>query len=112
MEMRRSSGIGFCFFSLDGFLNLHIAKLFGVKDFATFQALNIFSIFVPGHNTHSWVFADGGHFSDSVEFERFSNLLYLKTPAPPKRLSSKGPEMFRFPRWKGTNTPTSSACVM
>jgi len=80
MEMRRSSGICFCFFRLDGFLNLHIAKLFGVKDFATFQALDIFSIFVPGDNTHSWVFADGGHFSDSVGLERFSNGCISKTP--------------------------------
>jgi len=35
------------------FFNLHIAKLFGVKDLATIQALDKFRVFVPGNDSYS-----------------------------------------------------------
>src|SRR5580698_8076091 len=44
-----------------GFLNLHVAELLGVKDFATLQALDKLSVFVPGNDTYPGVLADGGH---------------------------------------------------
>jgi hypothetical protein len=47
----------------DGFFNLHVTELFGVKDFATLQALDIFSVFVPGNDSYLGMFADGGHLS-------------------------------------------------
>ena len=40
------------FFFIDGFFNLHIAKLFGVKDLATIQALDKFGVFVPGNDSY------------------------------------------------------------
>jgi hypothetical protein len=49
------------FLGFSGFFNLHIAELFGVKDLATFQALDVFGVFVPGDDTNPGVFADGGH---------------------------------------------------
>jgi len=42
-------------------------KLFGIKDIATFQALNIFGVFVPGDNSNPWMFAGGNHFFDRFE---------------------------------------------
>jgi hypothetical protein len=44
-----------------GFFDFHVAKLLGIKDFATIQTLDEFRVFVPGHNTYSRVFAGGGH---------------------------------------------------
>ena len=38
-------------------------KLFGIKDFATLQALDKFSVFVPGNDSYLGMFADGGHLS-------------------------------------------------
>lgn len=52
---------GFCFFRLDGFFDLHVVKFLGVKDFATFQTLNEFSVIVPGDDTYSWMFANRCH---------------------------------------------------
>ncbi len=49
------------FLCFDGFFNLHISELFGVKDLATFQALDKFGVFEPGNDSYPWVFADGGH---------------------------------------------------
>jgi hypothetical protein len=49
-----------------GFFDFHITKLFGIKDFATFQTLDELRVFVPGHNAYSWVFADGCHRSGLV----------------------------------------------
>ena len=43
------------------FFNLHVAKLFGVKDFATLQALDILGVFVPGDDSYPGVFAGGCH---------------------------------------------------
>jgi hypothetical protein len=71
--MCRPSGVGFCIFGFGGFFDLHVVKLFGVKDIATFQAFDIFRVFLPGDNTYAWVFADGGHGVDSIGFEWFSN---------------------------------------
>jgi hypothetical protein len=51
--------LGFLWFG--GLFNLHVAELFGVKDLATFQALDKFGVFVPGNDSYPGVFADGGH---------------------------------------------------
>ena len=48
-------------FCLDGFFDLHVMKLFGIKDFATLQAFDKFNVLMPGDNAHSRVFADGRH---------------------------------------------------
>jgi hypothetical protein len=55
------SGVGFCFFGLDGVFNRHIVKFFRIKDFTALQAFNKFNVVVPGDNSHSRVFADGRH---------------------------------------------------
>jgi hypothetical protein len=49
------------FFLVGGFLNHHVVKFIGVKDFATFQAFDIFSVVVPGNNSYPRVFAGGNH---------------------------------------------------
>jgi len=49
------------FLSLGGFFDFHVVKLLGIKDFATFQALDELRVFVPGDNSNSRVFAGGGH---------------------------------------------------
>ena len=49
------------FLRFSGFFNLHIAKLLGVKDLATLQALDIFGVFVPGNDTYLGVLADCCH---------------------------------------------------
>ena len=43
------------------FLDLHIAKFFGIKDLATLQAFDELDVVMPGHNAHAWVFAEAGH---------------------------------------------------
>lgn len=50
-----------------GFFDFHVVKLFGIKYFATFQTLDELSVFVPGNNSYSRVFASGGHRSRLVE---------------------------------------------
>jgi hypothetical protein len=59
--MRRASGIFQAGFWLGGFFNLHVAELFGVKDLATIQALDKFTVFVPGNDAYPGVLADGCH---------------------------------------------------
>ena len=56
-------GLSFVFhvFCLDGVFDFHIAKLFGIKDFATIQALDKFSVFVAGYDTNPGMFAGGSH---------------------------------------------------
>ena len=44
-----------------GVFNLHVAELFGVKDLATFQALDKFGVFLPGDDSYSGVSAGGCH---------------------------------------------------
>jgi hypothetical protein len=44
-----------------GLFNLHVAKLFGVKDLATIQALDKLTVIVPGNDAYPGVFADGCH---------------------------------------------------
>jgi len=43
------------------FFDLHIAKLFGIEDFATLQALDKLGVFVPGNDPDSGMFAGGCH---------------------------------------------------
>jgi len=56
-------GLSFVFyvFCLDGVFDFHIAKLFGIKDFATIQALDEFSVFVAGYDTNPGMFAGDSH---------------------------------------------------
>ena len=58
---RRASGVFRAGFRFGVLFNLHVAKLFGVKDIATFQAFDKLTIFVPGNNAYLRVFADGCH---------------------------------------------------
>lgn len=44
-----------------GFFDRHIMELFGIKDFATFQALDEFTVFVSGDDSYPGVFAGGRH---------------------------------------------------
>jgi hypothetical protein len=59
--LRGASGVfqaGFCF---GGLFNLHIAKLFGVKDLATILALDKFAVIEPGNYAYPWVLTNGCH---------------------------------------------------
>jgi hypothetical protein len=58
---RGASGVFQAGFRFGGFFNLHVAKLFGVKDFATIQALDEFAVFVPGNDAYPGVFTGGCH---------------------------------------------------
>jgi|HubBroStandDraft_1064217.scaffolds.fasta_scaffold74434_3 hypothetical protein len=55
------SSVVFGVFSISGVFDLHVTKLFGVKDFATFQALNELTVFVAGNDSNPGVSADGRH---------------------------------------------------
>jgi hypothetical protein len=44
-----------------GFFNRHIVKLFRIKDFTTFQALDVLRVFVSGNDSYPRVFAGGRH---------------------------------------------------
>jgi hypothetical protein len=48
-------------FWFGGLFDLHVAKLFGVKDLATIQALDEFGVFVPGNYAYPGVSAGGCH---------------------------------------------------
>ena len=48
-------------FLVGGFLNRHVLKLFGVKDFATLHALDVLGVVVPGDNSYPGMFAGGRH---------------------------------------------------
>ena len=63
IALRRRSGLGVVgdVLGFGGFFNLHVAKLFGVKDLATLQALDKFRVFVPGDNSYLGMFAGGCH---------------------------------------------------
>ena len=43
--------------------NLHVTKLFGVKDLATFLAFDKLCVFMPGDDSDPGVFAGGCHLS-------------------------------------------------
>ncbi|SPE18325.1 hypothetical protein SBA5_150059 [Candidatus Sulfotelmatomonas gaucii] len=46
--------------------NLHIAKLFGIEDLATLQALNKLAVIVPGNDPDLGVSAGGCHRSQGL----------------------------------------------
>jgi len=52
---------GLVLYFIGVFFYHHVVKFFRIKDFATFQALNKFGVFVPGDNSYSWMFAGGCH---------------------------------------------------
>jgi len=58
---KASSGLFFVGFGLRRVLNFHVAKLFGVKNFATFQALDEFGVLVAGDDAYFGMSADCGH---------------------------------------------------
>ena len=60
-ERLRSLVIRSLVFLLGRFLDCHVVKFFRIEDIATFQALNIFGVFVAGNNSNPWVFAGGNH---------------------------------------------------
>lgn len=64
-----TSALGFRFRLLGGhsLFNFHVVKLFRVKDFAAFQALDKFDIIMPGNDADAGVFANGGHTVRLVE---------------------------------------------
>jgi len=70
------SGVRFGLFGFDGFFDFHVVKLFGIKDFATFQAFNKFYVVVPGDDADSRVFADGRH---GVRVWSWSVLIFILT---------------------------------
>ena len=66
VDSRLNAGLDFvlnvlCF---GGFFNLHVTELFGVKNFATLQALDILGVFVPGNDSYPWVLAEVSHRSN------------------------------------------------
>jgi hypothetical protein len=48
-------------FGFSVLFKLHVSKFFGVKDFATLQALDKLGVFVPGNDSNPGVFAGGSH---------------------------------------------------
>jgi hypothetical protein len=46
---------------ISGFFNCHIVKLFRIKDFTTFQALDVLRVFVSGNDSYPGMFAGGRH---------------------------------------------------
>jgi hypothetical protein len=48
-------------FRFGGLFNLHVVKLIGIKDIATFQTLDVFRVFMSGDNSNPRVFAGGSH---------------------------------------------------
>ena len=54
-----------------GFFDFHVVKLFGIKYFATFLTLDELSVFVPGNNSYSRVFAGGSHLSRLISEQLF-----------------------------------------
>ncbi|HWG21017.1 MAG TPA: hypothetical protein VG225_10860 [Terracidiphilus sp.] len=109
---RESSGVAFRLFGLDGLFNLHIAKFFGIKDFATLQAFNELDVVMPGDDAHSRVFADGGHGSsfvlDSSGFPKgcvFRPVPAFLTPRPDNRLIHAYNSS--FPAWGHAESSTS-----
>jgi len=60
-------GIGRSIFGCGGFLDLHIAKFFGIEDLATLQALDILCVVVPGNDPDLGMFAGGCHRSMCLE---------------------------------------------
>jgi hypothetical protein len=55
------SGIPIRIFGRHGVFNFHIAKLFGIKDFATLEAFDELCVIVPGDDAHARVSAQGSH---------------------------------------------------
>jgi len=63
------SGAVFRTLSYCGVFDLHIAKFFGIENFATLEALDEFFVFVPGNYAYSGVFTGACHryyFSDET----------------------------------------------
>jgi hypothetical protein len=61
--------VRFLLFLFGRFLNGHVVEFFGIEDVATFQAFNIFGVFVSGYNSNPWVFAGGNHRFDLARFD-------------------------------------------
>src|SRR5580693_8104384 len=83
-------------FSTGSLFNLHIAKLFGIEDFATLQALDKLGVFVPRNYPDSGMFAGGCH--RSRDFVHLSDPGWIR-PSRPIAASRTGP-------WRGGSTST------
>ena len=59
------------FLRFDGFFDLHVPKLIGVKDLATIHALDKLSVFVPGNDSDPGVFEMIG-----IALDRLNKLLF------------------------------------
>ena len=57
------------FFLFGRLLNGHVVEFFGIEDVATFQAFNIFGVFMAGNNSNPRVFAGGNHRFDLARFD-------------------------------------------
>jgi hypothetical protein len=91
------------------FFNLHVVKLFGVKDFATLQALDIFGVLVPGDDSYPGMFAGGCHrfivglifqvlFPQIVAaFAAFSSVIFVNRIPLVMRGMPRGPVGFSSP---------------
>ena len=55
------SGVFFWVSGFSGVFDFHVAKLFGIKDFTTIQALDEFTVFVAGNDSNPGMFAGGKH---------------------------------------------------
>ncbi len=78
LEILRASGV----------FNLHIAKLFGIEDFATLQALDKLGVFVPGNDPDLRMSAGGCHRSRG--FVPSSNSSWMR-PFRLRRARRSGP---------------------
>jgi hypothetical protein len=58
---RCASGVFQAGFWFGGFFNLHVTKLFGVKDLATILAFDKLAVFMPGNDAYPRVFAGCCH---------------------------------------------------
>jgi hypothetical protein len=61
--------VRFLFFPFGRFLDGHVVEFFGIEDVATFEAFDIFGVFVAGYNSNPWVFAGGNHRFDLARFD-------------------------------------------
>ena len=78
---RSASGVFQAGFWFGFFFNLHIAKLFGVKDLATILALDVFGVIVPGNYSYPGMLTNGCHRS-WVRWENYSSRQIVSAFSP------------------------------
>ena len=100
-EWSQHLGIVLQVFGSSRLFNLHIAKLFGIEDFATLQALDKLGVFVPGNDPDFGMFAGGCH--RSRDFVHYSNPAWMH-PFRPRAASRSWP-------WRGGSTFTPAVRI-